>query len=91
MLKLGRQIFYIQIYYKNFQSESIWKVSRSHNHDLQLLTEKMILTLLEADKLKRENKVLYSIEFKYDGKPNELKVRLKPLEKKREYMGLVKK
>ncbi|CAG8776092.1 14271_t:CDS:1, partial [Rhizophagus irregularis] len=40
-----------------------------HNHDLQLLTEKMILTLLEADKLKRENKVLYSIEFKYDGKP----------------------
>src|SRR5437764_869986 len=79
----------------------------------------MVSTLSEADKLKRENKVLHSIEFKYGGKPvrawtirhgnksdqkglfpkilknllnirNELKARLKPLGKKKEYMGLVK-
>ena len=29
----------------------------------------MVSTLLEADKLKKENKVLDSIEFKYNGKP----------------------
>ncbi len=34
-----------------------------------LSSEKMVSTLSEADKLKRENKVLYSIEFKYGGKP----------------------
>ncbi|GBB85409.1 hypothetical protein RclHR1_11950017 [Rhizophagus clarus] len=79
----------------------------------------MVSTLSKADKLKRENKVLHSIEFKYGGKPvrgwtirhgdksdqkglftkilenllnmqNELKAQLKPLEKKKEYMGLVK-
>ncbi|CAI2197107.1 6847_t:CDS:2, partial [Funneliformis geosporum] len=31
-----------------------------------LSPEKMVSTLSEADKLKRENKVLYSIKFKYD-------------------------
>ncbi len=84
-----------------------------------LSPEKMVSTLSEADKLKRENKVLHSIEFKYGGKPvqawtirhenksdqkglfpkilenllnirNELKAQLKPLEKKKEYMELVK-
>ncbi|PKY32985.1 DNA/RNA polymerase [Rhizophagus irregularis] len=34
-----------------------------------LSPEKMVSTLLEVDKLKRENKVLHSIEFKYGGKP----------------------
>ncbi|RIB03758.1 hypothetical protein C2G38_2049015 [Gigaspora rosea] len=34
-----------------------------------LSPEKMISTLSEADKLKRENKVLHSIEFKYKGNP----------------------
>jgi hypothetical protein len=34
-----------------------------------LSLEKIVLALSEADKLKRENKVLYSIEFKYSGKP----------------------
>ncbi|CAI2200576.1 18274_t:CDS:1, partial [Funneliformis geosporum] len=84
-----------------------------------LSPEKMVSTLSEADKLKRENKMLHSIEFKYGGKPvrawtirhgnksdqkglfpkilenlhnirNELKIQLKPLGKKKEYMGLVK-
>ncbi|CAI2202102.1 15173_t:CDS:1, partial [Funneliformis geosporum] len=32
-----------------------------------LSPEKMISTLSEADELKRENKMLYSIEFKYNG------------------------
>ncbi|GES94728.1 DNA polymerase family B-domain-containing protein [Rhizophagus clarus] len=34
-----------------------------------LSPEKMVSTLSEVDKLKRENKVLHSIEFKYGGKP----------------------
>src|SRR6266480_3660327 len=34
-----------------------------------LLPEKMVSTLSEADELKRENKMLHSIEFKYNGKP----------------------
>ncbi|GES85330.1 DNA polymerase family B-domain-containing protein [Rhizophagus clarus] len=34
-----------------------------------LSLEKMVSTLSEVDKLKRENKVLHSIEFKYGGKP----------------------
>ncbi len=34
-----------------------------------LSPEKMISTLSEADKLKRENKMLHSIKFKYNGKP----------------------
>src|SRR3989337_1245858 len=62
-----------------------------------LLPEKMVSTLSEVDKLKRENKVLHSIEFKYGGKPvrawtirHELKVQLKVLGKKKEYMGKVK-
>ena len=33
-----------------------------------LSPEKMVSTLLEADELKRENKMLHSIEFKYNGK-----------------------
>ena len=33
-----------------------------------LSPEKMVSTLSEADKLKRENKVLHTIEFKYDDK-----------------------
>ncbi|GES85640.1 ribonuclease H-like domain-containing protein [Rhizophagus clarus] len=40
----------------------------------------------EADKLKKENKVLHSIKFKYGSKP----AQLKPLGSKKEYMGLVK-
>ncbi|PKK56722.1 ribonuclease H-like protein [Rhizophagus irregularis] len=34
-----------------------------------LSSEKMVSTLSEADELKRENKVLHSIEFKYNGNP----------------------
>ena len=34
-----------------------------------LLPKKMVSTLSEVDELKRENKMLYSIEFKYNGKP----------------------
>ena len=34
-----------------------------------LSPEKMVSTLSEADELKRENKMLHSIEFKYNGKP----------------------
>ncbi|POG66681.1 hypothetical protein GLOIN_2v1482190 [Rhizophagus irregularis DAOM 181602=DAOM 197198] len=34
-----------------------------------LSPEKMVSTLSEVDKLKRKNKVLHSIEFKYGGKP----------------------
>ena len=34
-----------------------------------LSPEKMVSTLTEADELKRENKMLHSIEFKYNGKP----------------------
>ncbi|GBC51665.1 DNA polymerase family B-domain-containing protein [Rhizophagus irregularis DAOM 181602=DAOM 197198] len=34
-----------------------------------LSPKKIVSTLSEVDKLKRENKVLYSIEFKYGGKP----------------------
>src|SRR6266496_4648885 len=33
-----------------------------------LSPEKMVSTLLKADELKRENKMLHSIEFKYNGK-----------------------
>ncbi|GBC01347.1 hypothetical protein RclHR1_04150011 [Rhizophagus clarus] len=46
----------------------------------------MVSTLSEADKLKKENKVLHSIKFKYGSKP----AQLKPLGSKKEYMGLVK-
>ncbi|RGB29535.1 hypothetical protein C1646_766509 [Rhizophagus diaphanus] len=48
-----------------------------------LSLEKMVSILSEADKLKRENKVLHSIEFKYGGPA-------KNSWKKKEYMGLVK-
>src|SRR5581483_445779 len=34
-----------------------------------LSPEKIVSTLLEADELKRENKMLHSIEFKYGHKP----------------------
>ena len=34
-----------------------------------LSPKKMVSTLSEADELKRENKMLHSIEFKYNGKP----------------------
>ncbi len=34
-----------------------------------LLSKKIVLMLLEVDKLKRENKVLHNIEFKYNGNP----------------------
>ncbi|CAB5350273.1 unnamed protein product [Rhizophagus irregularis] len=34
-----------------------------------LSPEKMVSTLLEADELQRENKVLHNIEFKYNGDP----------------------
>ena len=34
-----------------------------------LSSKKMISTLLKANELKRENKVLHSIEFKYNSKP----------------------
>ena len=34
-----------------------------------LSPEKMVSTFLKADELKRENKMLHSIEFKYNGKP----------------------
>jgi DNA polymerase elongation subunit (family B) len=83
-----------------------------------LSPEKMVSTLSEADELKRENKMLHSIKFKYNGNPvrvwtiqhgnksdqkglfpkilerllnmqNEIKARIKPIKKKKEYMGLV--
>jgi DNA polymerase elongation subunit (family B) len=83
-----------------------------------LSPEKMVSTLSEADELKRENKMLHSIKFKYNGNPvrawtirhgnksdqkglfpkilerllnmrNEMKACLKPIGKKKEYMGLV--
>ncbi len=34
-----------------------------------LSSEKMVSTLSEADELKRENKMLHSIKFKYNSKP----------------------
>ena len=34
-----------------------------------LSPKKIVSTFLEADELKRENKMLHSIEFKYNGKP----------------------
>ncbi|RGB28988.1 hypothetical protein C1646_767171 [Rhizophagus diaphanus] len=84
-----------------------------------LLPEKMVSILSEADELERENKVLHNIEFKYNGNPiqawiiwhrnkpdqkglflkilerlgrmrNEIKAQLKPIGKKKEYMGKVK-
>ncbi|PKY33086.1 DNA/RNA polymerase [Rhizophagus irregularis] len=84
-----------------------------------LSSEKMVSTLLEADELGRENKVLHNIKFKYNGNPirawtirhgnkpdqkglfpkilerlgrmrNEIKAQLKPIGKKKEYMGKVK-
>jgi DNA polymerase elongation subunit (family B) len=83
-----------------------------------LSPKKMVSTLSEADELKRENKMLHSIKFKYNGNPvrawtiwhgnksdqkglfpkilerllnmrNEIKAQLKPIGKKKEYMGLV--
>ncbi|RIA89591.1 hypothetical protein C1645_824591 [Glomus cerebriforme] len=51
-----------------------------------LLPEKMVSTLSEANELKRENKVLHCIEFKYNGKTVELKV----FRKKKKYIELIK-
>ncbi|GBC03380.1 hypothetical protein RclHR1_00510011 [Rhizophagus clarus] len=79
--------------------------------DYNLLPEKMVSTLSEADELEKENKVLHNIKFKYNGNPenkpdqkglfpkilerlgrmrNEIKAQLKPIGKKKEYMGKVK-
>ncbi|RIB19617.1 hypothetical protein C2G38_2035902 [Gigaspora rosea] len=84
-----------------------------------LSPEKMVSTFSEVNELQRENKVLHSIKFKYNGKlmqawtiwhenksdhkgfflkiletllsmRNKIKAQLKPIGKKKEYMGLVK-
>ncbi|GES80527.1 ribonuclease H-like domain-containing protein [Rhizophagus clarus] len=64
-----------------------------------LSPEKMVSTLSEADKLKRENKhgnkpdqkgLFPKILERLGRMRNEIKVQLKPIGKKKEYMGLVK-